>query len=259
MGRGMIDLLGAGITQPVVWSQTAGGTQNWTTAANWSDGAIPNPTSGTTMDFSSVNILADTTLNLGANRTAQLWKFGDTSGTQSWIVSAGNTITLAGTTPTMEVTNNTTRLDNVVAGSAGIAKTGAGTLSLNGTNTYTGATTLSGGTLRLANTAAVTGSSLLAIGGNRLEIATNTAFSGPAITSQLGTIVSDRTTAGAGLTHVLGNATIGNGLSNFTAGTNVTSGIAAIQLGNVTNDNGSTATPGLNPTTANLIITGKVT
>ena len=379
---------------PNVWSQTAGGTQNWTATTNWEDGVMPIPTSTTTMDFSTVDLLADTNLVLGANRTARIWKFGDTSGTENWTVNSGNTMTLAGTTPTIEVKNNTTQFNNVVAGSAGLAKTGAGTLILNGNNTYTsvtritagtlqaatlangssnssigassnavgnlilnggtlrytgaavstdrlfslqasstldasgtgavnftnpgamgfssstanktltltgsntdantiaaiigdnivditgvtsltksgagtwvlsgantytGATTVSGGTLRLANTAAVQDSSLIAIGGNRLEIATATAFSGPPIAIQAGTIVADRATAGNGLTHVFGNATINNGLSNYIAGPNVTGGTAVIQLGNVTNNNGSTATPGLNPTTANVIITGKVT
>ena len=378
--------------QPNVWSQTAGGTQNWTIGTNWDDGAVANPTSTTTMDFNSVDILADTNLVLGATRTAHIWKFGDASGSQSWAISAGNTMTLAGMTPTIQVDNNTTQLNNVVAGSAGLAKTGAGTLILNGANTYTGATrisagtlqastlakggsgnnssigasypgatnlilnggtlrytgaavntdrlfslqisstidasgtgavnftstgamgfntntadktltltgtntdantiaaiigdntgvtsltksgtgtwvlsgantftgatTISSGTLRLTNAAAVSGSSLVAMGGNRLEISTTTAFSGPPIAIQAGTIVSDRATAGNGLTHVFGNATINNGLSNYIAGPNVTGGTAAIQLGNVTNNNGSTATPGLNPTTANVIITGKVT
>ena len=150
--------------------------------------------------------------------------------------------------------------DNIadVTGVTALTKSGTGTWVLSGANTYTGPSTISGGTLRLTNTAAVSGTSLVAVGGNTLHLATNTAFSGPPISSQLGTIVSDRATAGAGLTHVLGDAVIGNGLSNFSAGSNVTSGTAAIQLGNVTNNNGSTATPGLNPTTANLIITGDV-
>jgi autotransporter-associated beta strand protein len=334
LGRGMIDLLGSNTPQPNVWSQTAGGAQNWTTASNWQDGAIPNPTSTTTMDFSSVNILADTNLNLDANRTAQTWNFGDSSGTQNWIVSAGNTMTFAGTTPTIEVTNNTTRLDNIVAGSAGLTKTGVGNLTLTATNTYTGTTTITAGTLQLGNggatgslvtsgtinnnaalvfnrsndliqgtdfPAAITGtgtltkqgagiltlsgnntysgtttvsggilrltssaalgnSPLISIGGNRLEIVTDSALSAsPAISSQVGTLVSDRATPGSGLTRVFGNASIGNGLTTFSAGANVTSGTAAIQLASVTNNNGSTATPGLNPTTANLIITGNVT
>jgi autotransporter-associated beta strand protein len=136
---------------PNRWIQTAGNAQSWTTATNWDDGIIPNPTSGTTMDFSTLNILANTTLNLGANRTAQLWKFGDTSGSQSWIISAGQTLTLAGTTPGFQINNGTTRIDSVVDGTAGLVKTGAGNLTLTAANTYTGATTITAGTLLIGN------------------------------------------------------------------------------------------------------------
>jgi fibronectin-binding autotransporter adhesin len=142
---------------PNRWIQTAGGAQNWTTAANWDDGIVPNPASGATMDFSTVNIAANTTLNLGANRTAQLWKFGDTSGSQRWTVGAGNSLILAGTTPGFQVNNNTTQIDSVVAGTAGLAKTGAGNLTLTAANTYTGPTVVAAGTLQIGN-AGTTGS-----------------------------------------------------------------------------------------------------
>ena len=134
------------------WVQTAGGAQSWTTAVNWADGIVPNPAAGTTMDFSNVDILANTVLNLGTNRSATLWKFGDTSGTQTWTVSAGNTLTLAGTTPGIDVQSGiVTQLDCDVAGIAGLTKTGAGRLVLAGNNTYTGITTISAGTLQIGS------------------------------------------------------------------------------------------------------------
>jgi autotransporter-associated beta strand protein len=145
------------------WTQTAGGAQNWTTAANWIGNTVPSPLAGDTVDFSAVDIAANTTLTLGANRTGGLWKFGDTAGAENWTVNAGHTITLAGTTPTIEVTANTAQLDCVLAGSAGLAKTGAGTLLLNAANTYTGGTTLTNGTLALASAAAL-GAGTLTIG-----------------------------------------------------------------------------------------------
>lgn len=132
------------------WIQTAGGVQQWTTAANWDDGIIPNPTSATTMDFSTVNI-ANTTLNLGADRTARLWKFGDTSGAQRWTLSSGQTITLAGTTPGFQINNGTTQIDSIIDGTAGLSKTGAGNLTLTASNIYTGATTITAGTLQIGN------------------------------------------------------------------------------------------------------------
>jgi len=146
-----------GYTPPAnTWIQTAGGSQAWTTAPNWADGFTPNPASGNTMDFSTVNLAASTTLNLGADRTATTWKFSDTSGSQNWTVGSGFTMTLAGTTPAIQVVRNTTRLDCIVAGTSGLTKTGAGTLSLFGANTYTGVTTVSAGTLRMGGTSAAT-------------------------------------------------------------------------------------------------------
>jgi autotransporter-associated beta strand protein len=386
--------------QPNVWTQTAGGTQNWTTATNWDDLVVPNPTNTTTIDFSTVNLAADTNLVLGANRTVRVLRFGDTSGTQNWTVNAGNTITLAGTTPTVEVQNNTTQFNNLVAGSAGLSKTGAGTLILNGNNTYTsvtrisagtleattlanggagnnssigasnpvagnlilnggtlrytgpavstdrlfslqvsstldasgtgavnftgtgtmgfnsnttakiltltgtntdantlatiigdntsatsltksgtgtwvitgantytGATTISGGTLRLANIAAVQSSSgvTLLSTSSVLQLGTDTAFTGfPQLihgysSSSQGTIVSDRATAGAGLTHALGTGNFGNTTFNFTAGSNVTSGTAGISFTSITMAGGSGGTITLNPTSANLTIIGNAT
>lgn len=142
---------------PNRWIQTAGNAQNWINATNWNDGIVPNPNSSTTMDFSSVNIVANTTLNLGADRTAQLWKFGDTVNTQRWIVSAGNTITLAGTAPGFQINNGTTQIDSIIAGTSGLTKTGAGNLTLTAANTFTGATAISAGTLQIGN-ASTTGS-----------------------------------------------------------------------------------------------------
>jgi autotransporter-associated beta strand protein len=142
---------------PNRWIQTGGGTRNWTATANWDDGIVPNPGSGATMDFSTVNIASNTNLVLGADRTAQLWKFGDTSGTQSWIVNSGNTLTLAGTTPGFQINNGTTIINSIVAGTAGLAKTGSGNLTLSAANTYTGPTVVNSGTLRIGN-AGTTGS-----------------------------------------------------------------------------------------------------
>ncbi len=134
------------------WVQTAGGAQSWTTAANWADGTVPNPASGTTMDLSTVNLVANTVLNLGANRTARLFKFGDTSGAQTWTVSAGNTITLSGTTPGFEVQSGiVAQIDANVAGTLGLTKTDTGRLILAGSSSYSGGTTISEGTLQIGN------------------------------------------------------------------------------------------------------------
>ncbi|MBL9117010.1 MAG: autotransporter-associated beta strand repeat-containing protein [Verrucomicrobiaceae bacterium] len=142
------------------WTQTAGGAQSWTTASNWIMNTVPTTVAGDTVDFSTVDIAANTTLTLGADRTGGLWKFGDLSGTETWTVNAGNTITLAGAAPTIEVDNNSAQLNNVVAGTAGLEKTGAGNLILAGSNTYTGGTTITAGTLTLNTTTALGGGTI---------------------------------------------------------------------------------------------------
>jgi autotransporter-associated beta strand protein len=97
---------------------------------------------GTTNTAISVGIAAGgVTVNsivYGANQSSAI-----TLGT------AGNTLTLAGTTPTITVNN--TRFHQVILspinGTQGLTKTGAGTLVLRGTNVYTGGTTVNAGTL----------------------------------------------------------------------------------------------------------------
>jgi autotransporter-associated beta strand protein len=154
------------------WVQTAGGAQSWTTAANWITNTVPSPVAGETVNFSTVDIAANTTLSLGADRTGSLWRFGDTTGTETWTVSAGNTITLAGATPGIEVAENTAQLNCVITGSSGLAKTGAGILILTAANTWTGGTSLTAGTLTLNQTAAL-GAGTLTIGGTGNPYLTN--------------------------------------------------------------------------------------
>jgi len=116
------------------WTQTAGGAQSWSTGANWSGGGAPDPISGDTVDFSTVDILTNTTLTLGADRTAEGWIFGDTGNGQDWIVNAGNRIILAGATPTITVVNRTATLNNALDGTSGLTKAGTGTLTIGSTN-----------------------------------------------------------------------------------------------------------------------------
>jgi hypothetical protein len=122
------------------WTQTAGGSQNWTTGGNWQGGSAPSPASGDTVDFSTVDILANTTVTLGANRTATTWKFGDTSGAQTWTVS-GNTLILAGSGAGIEV-GTATSISSVFSVSNGTTATATG----NGPLTLTNSSFSLGGT-----------------------------------------------------------------------------------------------------------------
>ncbi|NYF32621.1 autotransporter-associated beta strand repeat-containing protein [Sphingopyxis sp. JAI108] len=71
----------------------------------------------------------------------------------NWVIS-GNTLTLGGTTPTINTIGHAT-INSVIAGTSGLTKTGNAQLFLTGANTFSGGITLSGGTLRAASDAAL--------------------------------------------------------------------------------------------------------
>ena len=93
---------------------------------------------------------------VGTNLVGTL-KFG--SVTAANVVTFQNPIALGSSTRTVQVDDNPATaadyavLSNVVSGTGGLTKTGAGTLALTATNTYTGTTAISAGAL-LANNAA---------------------------------------------------------------------------------------------------------
>jgi autotransporter-associated beta strand protein len=142
-------LLLAGATslraQNGVWTTDASG--NWSDTTQWLGGTVADG-SGNTADFSTVNITADRTVTLDAAHTLSTLKFGD-FGTldHNWFLSGPNILTL-GTTPTIDVVNQTATISSVIAGTA-FTKTGFGTLVLNGgaTNTFTGSLTNQSGAL----------------------------------------------------------------------------------------------------------------
>ena len=124
-------------------------------------------------------------------------------------------------------------VNSAIDGSAGIAKTGAGTLVLGGTNTYTGGTAVQGGVLSVsadANLGAAGGG--LALDGGRLQI-TGTGFAGTARDIDIGA-------AGGGIEVV-------DAAHDFTAsgtlggsGTFVKSGQGTLTLAGTNNHTGAT-------------------
>ena len=136
-----------------VWTIDASG--SWSDTNNWSSGAVGSG-AGFTADFSTIDITADRTVTLDASRSIGTLKFGDASGTQSWILApnGGSVLTLdtgTGGSPSVVVNQNTATISTPLAGTAGFTKSGAGTLSLAGTNTYSGTTVISAGTLNYSS------------------------------------------------------------------------------------------------------------
>lgn len=142
----------------------------WGTTSNWSGGIIASGTDAIA-DFSTLDIAANRTVNLGASWTVGSLLFADaTTASNNWALANGTggpwLLTLATTTgvPTIQVTNQTTTVSAALAGSQGFAKTGAGSLTLTGTNTFTGGVTLSAGVLNFGVNAL--GTNLVTFTGN---------------------------------------------------------------------------------------------
>lgn len=92
---------------------------------------------------------------------------GLTSGgmTSGSIEGAGNYVLGANTLTTGSL-NTSTQVDGVISGTGGgLTKVGTGTLTLTGTNTYTGATTISSGTLALTGFGSIASSSVVTVNG----------------------------------------------------------------------------------------------
>ena len=154
-----------GTTSPGLWSDTA----------NWSSGTIADG-AGSTADFNTLDLpdglfiaALDTPRTLGSLTVGDT----DTATAGSWLVDNNvdplNILTLSGT-PTVTVnalgTAATAEISAQIAGTEGLVKAGAGTLSLSGLNTYSGTTSVNAGTLNLNSATAIGTSSLTLAGGN---------------------------------------------------------------------------------------------
>jgi len=168
------------------WSVDANGL--WTDTNNWSGSSVANG-AGSTADFTAIDITADRMVTLDISRSIGTLKFGDTSGTQSWILAAsgGSALTLdtgTGGSPSIVVNQNTATISAPLAGLNGLTKSGAGTLSFSGVNTYGGTTVISAGTLNYNNPGSQTVSGIISGSGavsqttGTLTLSGNSTFTG---------------------------------------------------------------------------------
>ena len=147
----------AGAQTTYTWNTAAGG--SWGNAGLWTPSG-PAAGAGNIADFSTQNITAAATVTLDGNRTIGSIRFGDaTTASHDWTLNVGTsgTLTLDATAGpgVITVINRTATLAPVIAGNDGFLKDGAGTLRLNGANTWTGSITVANGVLQLGNNAAI--------------------------------------------------------------------------------------------------------
>jgi autotransporter-associated beta strand protein len=102
--------------------------------------------------------LPDATALTLANTTGAALDLNGTSETIGSLAgggASGGNVTLGSATLTTGGDNSSTIFGGAISGSGGLAKTGSGMLILSGSNSYSGATTLSAGTLRLSGGSAL--------------------------------------------------------------------------------------------------------
>ena len=159
------------------------------------------------------------------------------AGANSGILNFGGGITggVAGaTTLTLQGTNtNANTLSGIIGNgaSAGVAvtKSEAGKWVLSGANTYSGTTTVNAGTLRGTDIASFGSGGIVVNAGGTLEVGSGTAndtLVNNVTVNGTSTVITDRSTSGAGIQHTMGTLTTTDGTSTITmkGGTNSTSG-----------------------------------
>src|SRR3954452_20754148 len=135
------------------WNPTgftgANGGGLWSDTTRWTSGIVADG-AGSLADFGTLNISADTTVNLDTPRTIGQLRFIDTTSSFfNWTLGNNsdnnNVLTLNNGTaqPTITIGNGTntgqlTTINAVLAGTNGFVKTGQGRLQLSAANTFSG-------------------------------------------------------------------------------------------------------------------------
>ncbi|NVO14456.1 MAG: autotransporter domain-containing protein [Rhodoplanes sp.] len=188
-------------------------------------------TGGTTFAGGTVSVSSDA--NLGAAAGGLTFTGGTLQVAGTTFTSTARAISLGTGGGTLEIASaaNTFALSQALTGTGGLTKTGAGTLTLSGTNTYTGATTVNAGNLTIVGSIAsstVTNNATLAYA--------NSASAGSAsITNNAGGTIEFNDTSTAGTASIVNN-------NQLTFYGNTTAGSAVItNSGTVLFDGNSTA------------------
>jgi fibronectin-binding autotransporter adhesin len=132
----------------------------------------------------------------------------------NWVLNGG-TLTLAGTTPTISTPGNTT-INSIIAGTAGLTKTGVSALFLNGTNTFSGGIALNGGSIYADDDAALGAltNSFTTAASTQVRLAIAAGSTNRSVTiGNAGTLILEGAGAGSALISGAGNVSVGIGVT----------------------------------------------
>ena len=201
-GGGSLTKAGSGtLTLTAADTFTGGTTINAGTLAIGAGGSI----SGSNLNLAAAGATFD--ISAGGNQT-----LGDLAGVGGTAVNLGANTLTAGT-------GNSTAFAGVISGTGGLTKNGGGTLSLTGTDTFTGATIVNAGTLAIGAGGSIAASSglNLAAAGAAFDISTG----GNQTLSDLTGVGGSAVNLGANtLTEGTGNSTAFAGVISGTGGLN---------------------------------------
>jgi autotransporter-associated beta strand protein len=156
---------------------------------------------------------------LGAPTGGLTFNGGTLQFTNSFNLAATRPITLNAPGGTIDTNANNTTISQGITGAGQLSKLGAGILTLTGTSSYSGGTTIAAGTLQLGN------------GGTSGSIVGNVTDNGTLVFNRSDTLTLDGVILGTSTANQVGTGTtILTGDNTYTGGTTISAG--TLQLGN---------------------------
>lgn len=237
----------AALSGTVALNKSTGGTV-LLSGANAYTGAT-NINAGTLRLGAAARIADTSATTVASGATFDLNNFAETVGS----IAGSGTITLGSGTLTAGGNGSSTTYSGAISGTGGLTKAGAGVLTLNGANTYTGATTINGGTLRVSGGNAIADASQVALAntaGASLDLTSdeaignltgggatggNITLNGNTLTvnAAAGTTYSGILSGSGGVTKQGVASLTLSGLNTYTGATTVTNGTLALGANNV--------------------------